>query len=50
MMKVVFYRGFKTNIDLFNHPVAQHVGKVVNLLENSEYNVRYMHALMLKTI
>jgi hypothetical protein len=49
MMKVVLYREFrKTN--LFNHLVGQHEGKVVDLLENSVYNVHYTHALMLKTI
>ena len=50
MMKVVLYRGFGTGIGLFNDLVGQHEGKVVDLLENSENNVRYMHALMLKTI
>jgi hypothetical protein len=43
MMKVVLYRGFGV-IDLFNGLVGQHEGKVVNLLENSEYYARYMHA------
>jgi hypothetical protein len=37
MMKVVLYRGW--NFDLFNHLVGQHEGQVVDLLENSEYNV-----------
>ena len=49
MMKVVLYRGFK-DINLFDHLVGQHEGKIVHLLENSEYNVRHMHAPMLKTI
>jgi hypothetical protein len=50
MMKIAVYRGFETDIKLLNHLVGQHEGKVVDLLENSEYNVRYLHALMLKTI
>jgi len=50
MMKVVLYRGFETGIEPFNHLVGQHEGKVVDLLENSEYNVRYLHAFILKTI
>ena len=48
-MKVELYRGFK-DINLFNDLVGQHEGKVVDLLENSEYIVRYIHAFMLKTI
>jgi len=47
-MKVELYRGFG-RFALFNHPVAQHEGRVVDLLENCEYNARYMHALVLKT-
>ena len=50
MMKIVVYRGFENDIKLFNHLVGQHEGKVVDLLENSECNVRYLYALMLKTI
>ena len=50
MMKVVIYRGFRTDINLFNHLVGQHEGKVVDLLANSEYNVRYLHAFILKVI
>jgi hypothetical protein len=49
-MKVELYRGFK-DINLFNHLVGQYEGKVIDLLENSEYNVRHMiHAVMLKMI
>jgi hypothetical protein len=48
-MKVVLYRGFK-DTNLFNHPVGEYEGEIVNLLENSEYNIRYMHAPMLKTL
>ena len=40
MMKIVVYRGFKNSIKLFNHLVGQYEGKVVDLLENSEYIVR----------
>ena len=50
MMKVVLYRGFGTNIDLLNGFVGQYEGKVVDLLENSESNVSYMHAFMLRPI
>jgi len=49
MMKVELYRIFK-DINLFNDLVEQHEGKVVDLLENSEYIVCYIHAFMLKTI
>jgi len=49
VMKVVLYRGFGTNI-LPNSFVGQYEGKVVDLLENSESNVRYMHAFMLRSI
>ena len=49
MMKVVLYRGFGTNI-LPNSFVGQYEGKVVDLLENSESNVRYLHAFMLTPI
>jgi len=49
-MKVELYRGFK-DINVFNHYVGQYEGKVVDLLENSEYNVRCMCvAVMLKKI
>jgi hypothetical protein len=48
-MKVVLYRGFRTN-NLFKTLMGQHEGKVADLLENSEYSVHYMHALKLKTI
>ena len=41
MMKIVLYRGCRK---LHNRPftrfVGQHEGKVVDLLENGEYNVR----------
>jgi len=50
IMKVVFYRVSRTHIDRLNDLVGQHEGKVVDLLESSEYNVRYMHVFMLKTI
>jgi len=49
MVKVELYRGFK-NINLFNDLVGQHKGKLLDLLENSEYIAHYMHAFMLKTI
>ena len=49
-MKVVLYCGFGTNIDLLNGFVGQYEGKVVDLLANSESNVRYMHAFMLRSI
>ena len=49
MMKVVLYRGFGTNI-LPNSFVGQYEGKVVDLLENSESNIRYLHAFMLTPI
>ena len=49
MMKVVLYRGFGTNI-LPNSFVGQSEGKVVDLLANSEPNVRYLHAFMLRPI
>jgi hypothetical protein len=49
MMKVELYRGFK-GINLFNDFVGQHEGEVVDLLENSEYIVHQMHAVMLNTI
>ena len=50
MMKVVLYRGCGTNINLFNRFVGQYEGKVVDLLENSESNIRYLHAFMLTPI
>ncbi|KAG6905954.1 hypothetical protein DXG01_016698 [Tephrocybe rancida] len=50
MMKIVVYRGFETGIKLLNNLVGQYEGKVVDLLENSQYSVRYLHAFMLKTI
>ena len=50
MMKVVLYRGFGTNIDLLNGFVGQYEGKVVDLLENSESNICYMHAFKLRPI
>jgi hypothetical protein len=50
MLKIVVYRGFKTDIKLLDHLVGQHEGKVVDLLENSECNIRYLHAPMSKTI
>jgi hypothetical protein len=40
-MKVVLYRGFRTN-NLFKVLMGQHEGKVVDLLENRECNVHYM--------
>jgi hypothetical protein len=51
MMKVEFYRAFK-GINISNHLVGQHEGKIVDLLEKSEYIVHYiyMHAVMLNTI
>jgi len=50
MMKAVLYRGFKTDLKRLSHLVGQHKGKVVDLLANSKYNVRYLHAFVLKTI
>ena len=43
-MKVVLYRKSKTNVSFLKHLVGQHEGKVVDILEDSEYNVRYIHA------
>ena len=47
-MKVVLYRGFRTN-NLFKSLVGEYEGKVVDLLKNGEYNVHYSQALLLKT-
>ena len=47
-MKVVLYRKSRTNVNLFKHFVGQHERKVVDVLEDSEYIVRYIHALMLR--
>ena len=49
-MKIIIYRGFGTNINLFNGFVVQYEGKVVDLLENGQHNARYMHAFGLTTI
>ena len=49
-IKVVLYRRSKINLGHFDSLVGQYKGKVVDLLENSQYNVRYMRAFMLKTI
>jgi hypothetical protein len=49
MMKVVLYRGIgTTNLNLFTGFVAQYEGKIVDLLKNSEYKIRYMGTFMLK--
>jgi hypothetical protein len=48
MMKIELYRGIGANLDLFNGFVAQYEGKIVDLLENSEYKIRYMGTFMLK--
>ena len=45
MIKVVVYRGFG---DLLTVSVVQYEGKVEDLLDNSEYNVLYVRAFMLK--
>ena len=37
MIKVVIYRGFSTNINLFNDIVVQYEGRVEDLLDNSEH-------------
>ena len=50
MMKIVVYRGFGTTTDILSDFVGQHEGKVVDMLENSELNVCYTHAVTLKTI
>ena len=50
MMKIVVYRGFGTTSDLLSDIVVQHESKVVDLLENGVYNVRYICAVMLTTI
>jgi hypothetical protein len=42
MMKIVLYRGFKAGITPFDHLVGQHEGDFTDLLENSEYGVRYL--------
>ena len=49
MIKIVLYRGFG-NLKLFDYLLGQYEGKIVDLLENSEYNRHYMHAFILKTI
>ena len=48
-MKVKVYRGFKS-INWFNKFVGQYRGNVKDLLDNSEYNVRYVPVFMLKRI
>ena len=48
-MKVKVYRGFK-DINFFNKLVGQYQGKVEDLLDNGEYNVRYILAFILKKI
>ena len=48
-MKVKLYRGFKS-LNWFNKFVGQYQGNVEDLLDNSKYNVRYMHLFMLKKI
>ena len=40
IIKIVVFRGFGTTVDPWKDFVGQHMGKVVDLLENSEYNVR----------
>jgi hypothetical protein len=49
MIKIVVFRGFGTTVDPLKDFVGQHQGKVVDLLENSEYSVRFLDALMMKT-
>ena len=46
MMKIVVYRGFGTTTNILSNFVGQHEGKVVDLLENSQYNVRYVHPVI----
>jgi len=48
-MKVKVYRGFK-DVNFFNKLVGQYQGKVEDLLDNGEYNVRYILAFILKKI
>lgn len=42
MIKIVLYRGFGTNINLFNGFVVQYEGKVEELLDNSEDNIHFI--------
>jgi len=49
MIKIVVFRGFGTTVDPLEKFVGQHQGKVIDLLENSEYNVRCLDAFMMKT-
>jgi len=48
-MKVEVYRGLK-GFNFFNKLVGQYQGKVEDLLDNSEYNVRYIRVFVLKKI
>ena len=48
-MKVKVYRGFNS-INWFNKLVGQYQGNIEDLLDNSEYNVRYIRVFMLKKI
>jgi hypothetical protein len=49
MIKIVLYRGFETDIKLFDHLVGQHKGNFVDLLGNRECSVHYLDTSMLKT-
>ena len=49
-IKVVLYRKSKIMSGHFDRLVGQHKGKVIDLLENSKFNVHYIHVFMLKTI
>ena len=43
---VVLYRKSKTNLGFLDRLVGQHKGKVVDLLENSQYDVHYMRSFI----
>ena len=49
-IKVALYHKSNINLGHFDRFVGLHKGKVVDLLKNSQYNVRHMHAFMLKII
>jgi hypothetical protein len=48
-MKIVLYRGFKADLASFDHLVGQYEGNIAELLDNSEYQVCYLDAFVLKT-
>jgi len=49
MIKIVVFRGVGTTIDPLKTFVGQHKGKVIDLLDNSEYNIRCLDAFIMKT-